>query len=156
MSFLDSTPSGVAVLLEITSEPDKVERLLGLLDDLLAVAKRQPGYLLSVTHKSTDGAKIFVYQRWDSQKVYDDYLNCPERRAPLSAIRNFIDAGFSENVNWTLYIILFRLILRSEIYSSSIELPTIFFKRIGNAKCGPSSAVSVKRNLPQTPCCSLL
>ena len=65
--------TGCTVIVTLRCEPSDQTELVSLARDVLPAFARQPGFVSSALHKSTDGARVVNYLRWQSEA---DHLAC--------------------------------------------------------------------------------
>ena len=69
----------VTVIVVFTVEPEKQQEFIGAIsENLETVVKKNPGFISSSVHKSTDGMQVVNYIQWQSMEHYHAYLqNAP-------------------------------------------------------------------------------
>ncbi len=67
-------------------EPANQQRLIDLLNEVTKqVVRKAPGFVSSILHRSTDGAKVTMYARWRSLADYEAMREDPAPRPFLEA-----------------------------------------------------------------------
>lgn len=75
------------VIVTLTCDPADQDALLGLARGALPTFARQPGFVSSTLHKSTDGARVVNYLRWRSEA---DHLACMQSAEIAEAGADFM------------------------------------------------------------------
>lgn len=75
------------VIVTLTCDPADQDALLGLARGVLPAFARQPGFVSSSLHKSTDGTKVLNYLQWRTEA---DHLACMQNADVAAAGADFM------------------------------------------------------------------
>ena len=66
--------SAFTVIFEFDVEPEQQQELSGKIQGLVReIVSKQPGFLASHLHLSTDGKKVLNYLQWESQEAFNAF-----------------------------------------------------------------------------------
>ncbi len=82
----------VNVIMRRTSKFGAMGKLTAVLQELRQLATSQPGYISGETlYSAFNSGSTIVFSKWMSLQHWQEYENCPERRALLDRLEPLMD-----------------------------------------------------------------
>ncbi len=91
----------VTVINKFSVEPENLQQLIKLLDDLREIVEKQTGFISANVHKSFEGTRVISYAQWNTKEDYQAVYTNSEAIPILDEIKKI------SKFSWNLYEVVY-------------------------------------------------